>query len=159
MRVLGVDPGTRAMGFGILESVGGNIVVLEFGCLKLSSNEALQFRLQKIYHEIRKLVLKYKPDQVAIENLFYAKNPKVAIKMGHARGVAMVAAVNQDVPTFEYAPREIKQAVAGNGAASKEQVQRMLQHILNLKDLSGSFDASDALAVAFCHLNRSGRKI
>ncbi len=159
MRVLGIDPGTRAMGFGILESVEGSAAVLEFGCLKMSSKEALQFRLQKIYAEINKLVVKYKPDQVAIEDLFYAKNPKVAIKLGHARGVAIVAAVNLGVPTFEYAPREVKQAVTGNGAASKEQIQRMLQQILNLKDLSGSFDASDALAVALCHLNRVNRKI
>ena len=153
MRVLGLDPGTVVMGFGVIEEASETRVI-EFGCLKLSSKRAFPERLKQIYDEVSRLVETHKPDVFAIENLFYAKNPKVAIKMGHARGVAIVAAANHQIPAAEYSPREIKLSVTGNGAASKEQVQRMVQHILRLKDTPEPLDASDALAVALCHLHR-----
>jgi len=154
MRVLGVDPGTLVVGFGVLEMAGGRTQVLDFGCVRLRSSQAFPERLKKIYDEITRVVCQFDPEHMAIESLFYAKNPKVAIKMGHARGVVMVAAANQAVPTSEYSPREIKLSVAGNGAASKEQVQRMLKQILNLRELPQPLDASDALAAALCHVHR-----
>ncbi len=154
MRVLGLDPGTRVMGFGVIETNGGEPRVLDCGCLRLSSKDAFPERLRKIYAEVCRIVETYRPDEFAIENLFYAKNPKVAIKMGHARGVAIVAAVNHRIPAAEYSPREIKLSVAGNGAASKEQVQRMVGHLLHLRELPEPFDVSDALAVALCHFHR-----
>ena len=158
MRVLGLDPGTVVMGFGVIEKESGEPRVIEFGCLKLSSREDFAKRLKKIYDEVSRLVETFQPDEYAIESLFYAKNPKVAIKMGHARGVAIVAAANHHIPVAEYSPREIKQSIAGNGAASKEQVQRMLQHILSLREAPQPLDASDALAVGLCHLYRMERR-
>ncbi len=154
MRILGVDPGTLALGYGIIEKKGQAMRVLDYGCLKMTSRQAFPARLKAIYDEISRLVVTFKPDQFAVESLFYAKNPKVAIKMGHARGVVIVAAANQNIPTSEYAPREIKQSVVGNGGASKEQVQRMLKQILGLPEVPEPLDASDALAVAVCHLHR-----
>ncbi|MCZ6820566.1 MAG: crossover junction endodeoxyribonuclease RuvC [Calditrichaeota bacterium] len=155
MRVLGVDPGTLALGFGIVDGNRNESTALEYGCLKLTAKEAFPDRLKKIYDAITRIVTEFHPDVLAIENLFYAKNPKVAIKMGHARGVAIVAAINNQVPTADYSPREIKQSIAGNGAASKEQVQRMVQQLLRLQELPEPLDASDALAVALCHLHRA----
>ncbi|MFQ5648393.1 MAG: crossover junction endodeoxyribonuclease RuvC [bacterium] len=159
MRVLGLDPGTLIMGFGVIERNGREPRVLDYGCLRLSSKEAFPLRLKKIYDEVVRLVEHFLPDEFAIESLFYAKNPKVAIKMGHARGVAIVAAVNHQIPAVEYTPREIKQAIVGNGAASKEQVQRMLCHLLHLRQVPEPLDASDALAVALCHMHRVESKI
>ncbi|MFQ5709078.1 MAG: crossover junction endodeoxyribonuclease RuvC [bacterium] len=159
MRILGVDPGTVATGFGVLEKSGNGCVVLDYGCIRLSSQEEFPIRLHKIYHEISRVIAAYKPDEFAIEDLFYAKNVKSALKMGHARGVAIVAAVNHQIPTSEYSPKEIKQAVVGNGSASKEQVQRMIKAILHLEETPEPLDASDALAVALCHLHRLESKI
>ncbi len=159
MRILGVDPGIVVLGFGILEKSENKCQALDYGCLRLSSKEGFASRLKKIYDEISRIIEQYQPDEFAIEDLFYAKNVKVALKMGHARGVAILAAVNHHIPTSEYSPREIKQSIVGNGAASKEQVQRMVQNILNLKELPQPLDASDALAVALCHLHRVESKI
>lgn len=154
MRVIGVDPGTLVLGFGVLEKSDNDCQALDFGCLRISSKESFPSRLKKIYDKVSSVINRYKPDEFAIEDLFYAQNARVAIKMGHARGVAILAAVNHEIPTSEYSPREIKQSVVGNGAASKEQVQRMIQELLNLQELPEPLDASDALAVALCHLHR-----
>ncbi len=159
MRVLGLDPGSLAMGFGVIEKTADSPNVVDYGCLKLPSTVAFVDRLQRIYETVSGIVLQYKPDEFAIESLFYAKNPKVAIKMGHARGVAIVAAVNHRIPAAEYSPREIKLSIAGSGSASKQQVQRMLCHLLSLHELPEPLDASDALAVALCHIHRSGRLV
>ncbi|RMF67785.1 MAG: crossover junction endodeoxyribonuclease RuvC [Calditrichaeota bacterium] len=154
MRILGVDPGTVVTGFGVLEKSSGGYCAIEIGCLKLSSRESFPRRLKKIYDELCRVIIETHPDEFAIETLFYAENAKVAIKMGHARGVAMLAAANHNLPTSEYSPREVKQAVVGNGAASKVQVQRMIQQILGLDAPPEPLDASDALAVALCHMHR-----
>ena len=154
MRILGVDPGTVALGYGVVEKNGNDCRALKFGCLKLSSKVPFPTRLKRIYDEIVRVINEFQPDQFAVEDLFYAENVKVALKMGHGRGVVLLAAVNHGIPTAEYSPREIKQSVAGNGAASKEQVQRMLQHLLMLDGPPEPLDASDALAVAMCHLHR-----
>ena len=159
MRVLGVDPGTITVGFGILEETNGSYQTIDFGCIKLSSKELFANRLKKIYDGLTEIIDQYRPDEFAIEDLFYAENVKVALKMGHARGVAILAAVNHRVPSSEYSPREIKQSVVGNGAASKQQVQRMVKQLLGLQILPEPFDVSDALAVALCHIHRRDRKI
>ena len=154
MRILGVDPGTVAMGFGVLEINPQGCKALEFGCLRLSSRVPFPRRLKEIYNKLSKVITEFRPDHFAIEEVFYAENPKVALKMGHARGVAILAAANHQIPTAEYSPREIKQSIVGNGAASKQQVQRMIQHLLSLRTLPEPLDASDALAVALCHSHR-----
>lgn len=159
MRILGVDPGTVVTGFGILQKDGTGYEVIDFGCVKLSPKEDFPNRLKKIYDELSLVIDRYQPDEFAIEDLFYAENAKVALKMGHARGVAILAAVNHQIPTSEYSPREIKQAVVGNGGASKEQVQRMIQQLLKLQQPPEPIDASDALAVAICHLHRVESKV
>lgn len=159
MRILGVDPGTVVLGYGIIQKNGNTVEALDFGCLKLSSKEQFSQRLKKVYDKISSVIQQYQPDEFAIEDVFYAENVKVALKMGHARGVAILAAVNHQIPTSEYSPKEIKQSTVGNGAASKTQVQRMIQHLLNLQSLPEPFDVSDALAVALCHLHRMESKI
>lgn len=154
MRILGVDPGSLAVGFGVLEEQAAGCRVLRYGCLRISSKEAFPDRLKRIYDHISGIIELYRPEAFAIEDLFYAKNAKSALKMGHARGVAILAAVNHQIPTSEYSPKEVKQSITGNGAASKEQVQSMLQTLLNLDVLPEPLDASDALAVALCHIHR-----
>lgn len=159
MRILGVDPGTLITGFGVLEKRKNEYIALDYGCIKLSSQEQFPKRLQRIYNEICRVINLYQPDEFAIEDLFYAENVKVALKMGHARGVAILAAVNHQIPTSEYSPREVKQSVVGNGGASKVQVQRMIQQLLKLEQIPEPFDAADALAVALCHLHRLESKV
>jgi crossover junction endodeoxyribonuclease RuvC len=159
MRILGVDPGTVVLGFGVLEQNSRGCRAIDFGCLKLSSAEIIPVRLKKIYDEVGRIIRLYQPDQFAIEDTFYAENAKSALKVGQARGVAILAAVNHHIPTYEYSPREIKQAIVGNGAASKEQVQRMLPQLLKLDVLPQPLDASDALAVALCHVHRLESKL
>ena len=151
MRILGVDPGTLVTGFGVLEENGSGYKVLDFGCVKLSSRDGFPKRLKKIYDELSIVIKRHQPDEFAIEDLFYAENAKVALKMGHARGVAILAAANHQIPTAEYSPREVKMSVVGNGGASKQQVQKMIQQLLKLQQPPEPIDASDALAVAICH--------
>lgn len=159
MRILGVDPGIIVTGFGVLERKGYESVALDYGCIKLSVQEQFPKRLLKIYNQISRVISQYLPDEFAIEDLFYAENAKVALKLGHARGVAMLAAAVHQIPVSEYSPREIKQSVVGSGSASKEQVQRMVKDLLRLKFLPEPFDAADALAVALCHCHRLESKI
>lgn len=154
-----MDPGTLALGFGVIENNNHVYHVLDFGCLKLSAKESFPARLKKIYDKVSAVIENYKPDEFAIEDLFYGKNVQTALKMGHARGVAILAAVNHQLPTAEYSPREIKKSIVGHGAASKEQVQRMLQQLLNLEKPPEPLDASDALAVAVCHVHRLGSRL
>ena len=159
MRILGVDPGTLVTGFGVLEKNGSEYKVLDFGCVKLSSRDGFPKRLKKIYDELSNVIKRHRPDEFAIEDLFYAENAKVALKMGHARGVAILAAANHQIPTAEYSPREVKMSVVGNGGASKQQVQKMIQQLLKLQQPPEPIDASDALAVAICHSHRMESKI
>ncbi|HEX9653603.1 MAG TPA: crossover junction endodeoxyribonuclease RuvC [bacterium] len=159
MRILGVDPGTVVLGYGVVEKNSSGSQAVDFGCLRLSSREPFAARLKKIYDEVCRIILQYQPNQFAIEDIFFAENVKTALKSGHARGVAILAAVNHQIPTAEYSPREIKLSIVGNGAASKQQVQKMVQQILKLPEAPQPLDASDALAVALCHLHRMKTKI
>ena len=159
MIVLGVDPGTLATGYGVLEGSGGSCRILEYGVILNKSNRGMALRLKEIHTRLTSVIERLHPDELAIETAFYGKNVQSALKLGHARGVSILTAVMHEIPTTEYSPREVKKAVVGNGAASKEQVQAMVARLLRLKNLPRQFDISDALAVALCHLQRSSRSL
>jgi crossover junction endodeoxyribonuclease RuvC len=151
MIILGVDPGTIITGFGIIELEKNKITHLASGIIKLPSGQTLPEKLKTIYTELEKLIRKYKPDEFAIETAFYGKNIQSAMKIGYARGVSLLAAINNNVLPTEYAPNEVKKAVVGKGAASKQQVAFMIKTLLNLKQIKMKSDESDALAIAICH--------
>ncbi len=158
MIILGVDPGTLVTGFGVIEFRGRRFEVLHYDIVKNHSARSMPLRLKAIYDALCRVIEQFHPDEFAIESAFYGKNAQSALKIGHARGVSILAAVNFQVPTAEYSPREVKKAVVGNGAASKEQVQRMIKTMLDLKETPKLFDSTDALAVALCHYHRRSRK-
>jgi crossover junction endodeoxyribonuclease RuvC len=151
MIILGVDPGTLITGFGIIDVERGTYSVLTYNVVKNSAGDSMPIRLKRIYDRLCETINHYHPDEFAIETAFYGKNAQSALKIGHARGVSILAAVNYEIPTTEYSPREVKKAVTGNGAASKQQVQFMVQTQLKIREAPKYFDASDALAVALCH--------
>lgn len=151
MIILGVDPGTLITGFGVLEVERGRYKVLEVDVVRNRSNASMPIRLKAIYSKLCSVIERHHPDEFAIETAFYGKNAQSAMKIGHARGVSILAAVNSEIPTSEYSPREVKRAVVGNGAASKEQVSYMVRSLLKLKHAPKAYDATDALAVALCH--------
>ena len=151
MIILGVDPGTLITGFGIIDVERGKYSVLTYDVVKNSGDDTMPIRLKRIYSRLCEIIERYHPDEFAIESAFYGKNAQSALKIGHARGVSILAAVNYEIPTTEYSPREIKKGVTGNGAASKHQVQFMVQTQLKLHEAPKYFDSSDALAVALCH--------
>ncbi len=152
-RVLGIDPGSRSTGYGVIEQRGGQLVYIASGCIRPAAGAFVE-RLGEIYRGMSELVNQFEPDQVAIEEVFIAANPSSSLKLGQARGVAIAAVVARDLPVAEYAARRVKQAVVGTGRASKEQVQHMVRVILRLPG-SPSADAADALAIAICHVNTS----
>ena len=154
MRVLGIDPGNRITGYGIIETVDSRIVPVAYGVIKSSAASTSAQRFGKIYEGITQLVIEHKPDAVACETLFFCKNVKSAIRLGEARGVAIMAATAKLKDYAEYSPRSVKQAVVGFGGAQKDQVKRMVQRLLGIPAGQLSDDASDALAVAICHINR-----
>jgi len=154
MIVLGVDPGSLLTGYGIIRTGKRSLEVLTCGTIKNKSTTAIPERLKLIFETLTALIDSYDPDELAIETAFYGKNAQSALKLGQARGVSILAAVTNDVPTHEYSPREVKKAVVGNGTASKEQVQAMMKSILSLDKLPRYYDTTDALAVAVCHLQR-----
>lgn len=154
MIVLGVDPGTLITGYGVVEKVGARVRLLKYGAIRNGASEKLPTRLKLIYFELRRIIKTYRPDELAIETAFYGKNAQSAMKLGHARGVSLLAAVNSNIPTAEYSPREVKKSVVGNGAASKDQVQYMVQYLLHMRESPKFYDSTDALAVALCHLHR-----
>jgi len=151
MIILGVDPGTLITGFGLIEVEHGIYSVLTYDVVRNTSDRSMPIRLKQIYDRLCKIINQYHPDEFAIETAFYGKNAQSALKLGHARGVSILAAVNFQIPTTEYSPREVKKAVTGNGAASKQQVQFMVKSQLKLREVPKFFDASDALAIALCH--------
>jgi len=157
MIILGVDPGTNYTGFGVIKQKSNNYIRVINGIIKLPTNITLPFKLEIIYDELVKIIDTYKPDEFAIETAFYGKNVKSAMKIGYARGAALLAAVHKKVPTSEYSPREIKKSVVGRGSASKEQVYYMIKTLLELKEEKMRYDESDALAVAICHAFRITR--
>ena len=147
--ILGIDPGSRITGYGVIRQQGGKVEYLGSGCFP-TSGEQLSDKLKQIYDGISEIILQFKPDLFAIEQVFMAKNPDSALKLGQARGSAIVAAVNAGLPVAEYAARQVKQSVVGTGAADKEQVQHMVKQLLKLPACPQA-DAADALAVALCH--------
>ncbi len=151
MRILGIDPGTLRTGFGVIEVQAGRFSTIEYGCITSSSKVSLPNRFVKIFKELLKVIETAKPDCVAIESIFYCKNPNTAFKLGEARGVAILAGAHQGLPIHEYEPRRIKQAVVGFGAAHKSQIKMMVTSLLKLKEIKGPEDITDALAVAICH--------
>jgi crossover junction endodeoxyribonuclease RuvC len=155
MIILGVDPGTLTTGYGVIEGKKGRFRLLEYDVVQNRGDQRMPIRLRAIYATLCKVIDRYHPDEFAIETAFYGKNAQSAMKLGHARGVSILAAVNREIPTTEYSPREVKRAVAGNGGASKEQVSYMVQSILKLKAPPKYYDATDALAVAICHYHRT----
>ena len=150
MRILGIDPGSKATGYGFIEQQGNRLIHLDNGAIFTRSQDALALRLQKIYRELSRLIEHYRPDAVAVEQVFMAKNPASALKLGHARGVALLAGINAELPVAEYSALQVKSAVVGYGRAGKNQVQQMTRTLLNLPEIAQE-DAADALAVAICH--------
>jgi crossover junction endodeoxyribonuclease RuvC len=154
MRVLGIDCGTEYTGYGIVDlASAGKLICVCCGAIKLSPREPLPLRLSQIYSRLEELIVAHRPEQVAIEDVFYAVNVKSALKLGQVRGVAMLAAAAAGLEVAEYAPLSIKSAVVGYGKAEKQQVQHMVTLLLNLAKPPESADASDALAIAICHLH------
>lgn len=149
--ILGLDPGTNVMGYGIIEVRKPTITLVQFGVIHLSKIESHELRLKKIFERVLSLIDDYNPDEVALEAPFFGKNVQSMLKLGRAQGVAMSAALSREIPIAEYAPRKIKQSVTGNGNASKEQVAKMLMTLLSIRELPKLLDATDALAVAVCH--------
>jgi crossover junction endodeoxyribonuclease RuvC len=151
VRILGIDPGSIRTGFGLIEEHAGRIRLLDAGAIGIGSGAPLADRLKHIFAELEKIFERGQPHEVAIESLFHAKNARSALLLGHARGVAILAAARRDVAVFEYAPQEVKKALVGTGRAEKHQVSSMIQLLLSLEHPLKPFDASDGTAVAICH--------
>ena len=152
MRVLGIDPGTISMGYGVIESREDEITLVDCGALSCSGRSPIGERLSYLYGRLMDIITRYQPDTVAVEQPFMAKNAKSALAIGRAQAIALLAAANHGIPTFEYTPTQVKQAVANYGASSKEQIQEMVKLQLGLSQVPQPSDAADALAVAICHL-------
>ncbi|MFH1233473.1 MAG: crossover junction endodeoxyribonuclease RuvC [Patescibacteria group bacterium] len=151
--IFGIDPGIADTGFGVIANRNNGLTCLAYGVIKTSAKLDLADRLEIINLELTKLIKKYKPNLIAIEELFFCKNVKTALVVGHARGVIMLTAKQNKIPTVEFTPLQVKQAVSTYGHASKEQVQKMVKLLLNLKELPKPDDAADALAIAICASN------
>ena len=152
MKVLGIDPGLGNTGYGVVSAVNNNFELIDFGVIKTNSKDKLANRLQIIFNEISQLISDHKPTIFSIEEIFYSKNVKSSLLLGHARGVAMAAASVNNLLVYEYAARKIKQSLTGNGNAHKDQVQFMVKNLLKMNEAPKSNDASDALGIALCYL-------
>jgi crossover junction endodeoxyribonuclease RuvC len=152
MRILGIDPGTIAMGYGLIEEDEEELAMLDFGVLTASRQMPMADRLYKLYRKLLELMARHQPDEVAIEEPFVARNARSALAIGRAQTVAMLAAANCSIPIYTYAPTKVKQAIADYGGSGKEQIQQMVQIHLGLSQIPQPNDAADALAVALCHL-------
>ena len=149
MRVIGIDPGSRVIGYGIIEMLPNNYRYISSGTLRINADN-LPLKLKQIFNSILQLIQEYQPQQMAIEQIFMSKNADSALKLGQARGAAICAVQTQDIPVFEYAARQVKQAIVGKGSAEKTQVQHMVKLLLNLQGTM-QIDASDELGIAICH--------
>ena len=158
MIILGIDPGTAALGYGIVERTGGRLRAIDHGCLVTSPDLPMPERLLAIHGLLDDLLSLHEPAIVAVERLFFSRNAQTAIAVGQARGVVLLAAAQHGKPVREATPNEVKSAIAGYGAADKEQVQRMVQLVLGMAELPRPDDAADALAIAVCIANRMGQK-
>lgn len=153
MRVLGIDPSLKSTGYGLIEFTDQEYSVLAYGTIKPTVSKPFHQKINEIKNKIEEIIDTYTPEEVAIENTFYAQNVKTALTLGQVRGAALIAIASQDRPLFEYSPLEIKKAVTGYGQADKNQVMIMIKTLLNITDDKMETDASDALGTAFCHLN------
>lgn len=156
--ILGIDPGTQIMGFGLIKVVGKKMQFIQMNELLLKKYDDPYIKLKLIFERTLELIDSYHPDEIAIEAPFYAKNVQSMLKLGRAQGVAMAAGLSRQIPVTEYLPKKIKMAITGNGNASKEQVAKMLQGLLNLKSLPKNLDSTDGLAAAVCHFYNEGRQ-
>ncbi len=155
MRVIGVDPGSVICGYGVVERTGKRYQLIEYGVIKAkAAGEALPLRCRMIYTRLQQVIERSLPDEMALESLFYAKNVASVIKLSHARGAAMLSGAMREIPVIEYSPKEVKRAVTGRGGADKKQVQFMVRDMLGIEETHEFYDATDALAVAICHLNK-----
>lgn len=152
MRILGIDPGIAIMGYGVIEFKENKIKVLENGVVTTSSKTKTGKRLELLYDNLHEIIEEFKPDEFAIEELFFNANVKTAIIVGHARGIQVLCAQQKGLPIYEYTPLQIKQAITGYGRASKSQMQLTITQLLNLKAVPKPDDAADALSVALCHV-------
>lgn len=155
--ILGIDPGTTIMGFGLIEVHNQQIKLLQINELNIQKYHDHYLKLKLIFERTAELIESYHPDELAIEAPFFGKNVQSMLKLGRAQGVAMVAGLLRQIPITEYEPKKVKMAITGNGNASKEQVARMLQQIVGLKEIPKNFDSTDGLAVAVCHHFNAGR--
>mgnify|MGYP002744143777 CR=1 FL=1 len=155
--ILGIDPGTTVMGFGIISTKGSKMELVSIHELVLKKYPNHETKLKYIFEKTLALIDEYHPDEVALEAPFYGKNVQSMLKLGRAQGVAMAAGLSREIPITEYEPKKVKMAITGNGSASKEQVAKMLQQLLNIKELPKHFDATDGLAVAVCHFFNGGK--
>ena len=152
MVILGIDPGTRITGYGVIEKGNRGLEVITYGEIKIGKGEPLSLCLKTIYASLMEIIEGYSPDVISLEDIFYGKNVKSLIKQGHARGAIILVAAHSDIPVYEYTPLEVKKAVVGYGRAEKSQVQYMIKAMFRLPDVPPP-DASDALAIAVCHSN------
>ena len=153
MLVLGIDPGSLTTGYGLVEKKDNRLIYVEAGKISFSYSLPFSERIYKIYKSLLEVIQTYHPEEVSIEDIFFAKNVKSALKIGHARGAALIAPIQRGLKVFEYTPLQIKQSVVGYGRATKEQVRSMVTLILKLDNQKFSLDTSDALAIAICHHN------
>ncbi len=153
MIILGIDPGTATTGYGVIENKNGKITAIGYGCILTKAGRGLGDRLDVIFNELTEIIKKFKPEMAAVEELFFASNAKTAISVGHARGVILLACKKAKVPVYEYTPLQVKQAVCGYGRGEKQQIQKMVKTLLNLKEIPKPDDAADGLAIAICHAN------
>lgn len=156
MRVLGIDPGSETLGWGVVEGSGLKYSLVDYGTVKSSPREKFSKRLLKIYDGVAEVIERFKPDAISVEEAFYAVNVKVALKLGQVRGVVLVLGEKNNLDIGEYAPRLIKQTVVGYGNAEKHQVQEMVKLLLRMKTVPQPHDAADALAIAICHFHHAG---
>jgi len=157
--ILGIDPGTTIMGFGVIRVIGKKMEFVQLNELQLTKYTDHYLKLKKIFERTIELINTYKPDEIAIEAPFFGKNVQSMLKLGRAQGVAMAAGLSREIPITEYLPKKIKMAVTGNGNASKEQVAKMLQSMLKLKTLPKNLDSTDGLAAAVCHFYNSSNPL
>lgn len=153
MRVIGIDPGTAIVGYGILDYKNGKYSVVDYGCIYTEKGIMLSKRLKKIYDELEKILYKYKPDYMAVEELYYFKNSKTVISVGQARGVIILCGEKQGIEIGDYTPLQVKMGITGYGKSTKNQVQMMVKNVLKLENIPKPDDAADALAIAVTHIN------
>ena len=156
MRIIGIDPGYAILGYGVVDFTANKFSLVTYGAITTDSNMEMPERLKIIYSGLMEIIMEHEPEVASIEELFFNNNAKTAMKVGEARGAAILACINSGLPIYEYTPLQIKQALAGYGRAGKEQIQQIVKSILNLKEIPKPDDAADGVAAAICHGNSAG---